>query len=245
MNRQVPINIPYLIIGDGRLARHMACYFRLIGLTFSSWNRQNHSPSDLDSLYQNHDYALLCISDDAISDFANAHAKKNIQFIHFSGALEIENAWGFHPLMTFDQGNYDLKTYMSMHFVGSESEAKFNQVFPTLSNPYWNIPQDQKALYHSLCVTSGNGTTLLWQLVAEHFEKMGIGKKALIPYLTQVTKNISEESPGRFTGPWYRGDQTTIHQHQDVLEHTNLSSLYQQMTKQALELAPMAIGTDQ
>jgi hypothetical protein len=147
---------------------------------------------------------------------------------------------GFHPLMTFGQALYEGSVYQNLHFVGTSSETTFRQTFPNFANSYSTISADQKALYHSLCVLGGNGTTLLWSLIENEFEKLGLPRTALAPYLQQVCQNQLQGQPGRWTGPWYRQDNKTIEAHHKALLNTPLQNLYKELEKlsQSTERAP-------
>ncbi len=229
--RQVPTNPSYLLIGGGRLAQHLAHYFHCLDVPFQSWNRRQHSTADLQKLIKQQGVCLLCISDDQLTDFFETHQQNSSCFVHFSGTFSHPEILGFHPLMTFSEQLYSLNDYQSIHFVGTDDESLFRSLFPSFVNSYSKIKEDQKALYHSLCVLSGNGTTLLWDLIAKEVEKLGLPQKALDPYLKQVSKNILDDQPGRWTGPWYRHDKKTILKNQEALKNKPLHNLYSEFEK--------------
>ena len=224
--RQVPQLSKYLIIGNGRMARHWAHYFKLSNIPFSSWNRNDNSTADLIQKLKNHPYCLLCINDDQIKDFHSQFKNNGHKFIHFSGSLVDEDILGFHPLMTFSHQLYDIEIYQSIYIVGSCDEDIFRDIFPDLKNKYAKVFSVEKALYHSLCVLAGNGTTLLWDLISQECEKLKLPQEAFQPYLKQVTENILTQQQGRWTGPWYRKDKDTIEQNKKALEEGPLYNLY-------------------
>ncbi len=229
--RQVPQIADYLLIGDGKVARHLSHYFDRLSIPYSIWCRRLHTQTQLRLLLKKHRNVLLLINDDQIKDFYLKYENPNNQFIHFSGAFEHSKILGFHPLMSFGDDLYSLSTYRDIHFVGSPTEQKFRATFPQLKNKYTQIPKEQKALYHSLCVLSGNGTTLLWDLLETYFKELGIPHQALSIYLRQISKNIIDQKEGRLTGPWYRGDKKTIRNNKKALEQGPLLSLYQEFEK--------------
>ena len=229
--RQVPQNLKYLLIGGGRLARHMGFYLEKLNAPYSRWNRNDHSTADLIKKLKTHSIILLCINDDQISHFYEQFKNENSLFVHFSGSFEHEEILGFHPLMSFGHKLYELEFYKNIHFVGSHSPSLFSSLFPRLQNTYHQIQAEQKKLYHSLCVTAGNGTTLLWDLVSQEFDKVGLPKEALDFYLKQITENILENHKGRWTGPWYRNDENTIENNKKALDKTELKNLYIEMEK--------------
>ena len=229
--RQVPDIPKHLLVGGGRLARHLAFYFEKLYTPYSSWNRNDNSTADLVKKMGSHKNILLCINDDQISDFYDQFKNDAANFIHFSGTLEHSKITGFHPLMSFGHKLYELKDYKKIHFVGTPSENIFREAFPEFPNPYSEITAEQKSLYHSLCVLSGNGTTLLWDLIHQEFKRIGLPESALNPYLQQVSKNIIENQQGRWTGPWYRKDQSTIQKNKVALKDRPLHDLYLEMEK--------------
>lgn len=229
--RQVPEIKKYLLVGGGRLARHLSHYMGQVGMSFTSWNRNDDSTASLVYHLNSHHYTLLCINDDQIASFCTEFQNEKTHFIHFSGAFSHPDIIGLHPLMSFGTDLYDLNTYTSIHFIGSETEKKFRHIFPLFSNPYSQLNEDQKSLYHGLCVLCGNGTTLIWDLVAQEFERLQLPTSALEPYLKQVTKNILDNKKGRWTGPWYREDQETILRNREALSGSELKNLYLELEK--------------
>ncbi len=233
--RQVPTDSSYLIVGSGRLARHLSFYFDQLEIPYEYWTR-GESQDSLKNKMRNHANVLLAIRDDAIVSFYDEHnSDKNI-FIHFSGVINHPEILGFHPLMTFTDRLYNATVYPEIHFVGAHSPALFQVHFPKFKNTYHQIQPEQKALYHALCVLSGNGTTLLWQLASLELKELGIAPQALHPYLKQVSEQILQQSPGRFTGPWYRGDEKTNHAHIQTLLGHDLEKLFTTLKQQAQKL---------
>src|SRR5665213_590075 len=97
--RQVPV---YLIIGNGRMARHMAFYLDHLGLAYRRFARATHDFSELPTLLEQTTHVLILLRDDAIEDFITEHLATCPQTrVHFSGSLNTPLAFGAHPLMTF------------------------------------------------------------------------------------------------------------------------------------------------
>ena len=144
--RQVP---HYLLIGNGRVARHFRHYFSLLKLPFSTWNRS-------ESLLRLHEklsvcsHILLLISDSVIDEFIIQHLKKTeAMLIHFSGSLVSSHAFGAHPLMTFSENLYDLECYHEFSFVLDHDAPPFETLLPGLSNRYVRLDKSLKAKYHA------------------------------------------------------------------------------------------------
>lgn len=213
----------YLLIGSGRLARHLASYFKSKNLAFDTWSRKSSDSVSLSEYLEHSDIVLLAISDQAISTFyedlikTSPHLEEKI-WVHFSGALSHPKILSFHPLMSFGPDLYDLSTYQNIPFVTENSKNPFAQVFPQLENPSYVISPEKKALYHSYCVMSGNFTQLLWWMVEESFSTdLGLPPKTLLPYKTQIFANALKGSRQALTGPLVRNDQETIQKHLSAL----------------------------
>src|SRR3712207_1913721 len=152
-------SLHYGIIGDGRVARHFLHYFSLLDLPIQQWSRRlDEGKTSVEEKLAPCDVLLLLISDSAIDPFIEAHPSlKSKRLIHFSGSLSSELAHGAHPLMSFGPILYTLEQYERIHFV-CDTGLEFGEIFPLLKNPAYSLPRESKALYHSLCVLSGNFT---------------------------------------------------------------------------------------
>jgi predicted short-subunit dehydrogenase-like oxidoreductase (DUF2520 family) len=212
--RQVPAFSSFLIIGRGRVARHLRHFFELSRLPFQSWDR-TQPLSDLHTKSRGASHILLAISDSAIEGFAhdNSELFARKQLVHFSGALVSKRVPGAHPLMTFSHDLYDLEAYRSMAFVTEKDREPLEDLLPGLCNSSFAIESEQKGLYHALCVLSGNFSVILWEKAFRDFEeKLGIPRDALKPYLERTFANLAATKSGAsvLTGPLARGDQMTI-----------------------------------
>lgn len=215
----------YLIVGSGRTAKHFAEYCRLLQQDFQTWSRNRDDSDSLKHKASLSSHILLLISDSAIADFVQAHPfLKNKTLVHFSGALEIPDVVGAHPLMTFGSELYTLADYQKIPFVLT-SKHSLSDLLPGLPNSFYSISPKDKAYYHALCVMSGNFTTLLWQKMREGLASLDLPSEIANPYLEQTTKNILSTPHLALTGPLARKDLGTIeknlqalHQHQDPFE---------------------------
>jgi hypothetical protein len=229
--RQVPGFRSYLIIGNGRVARHFAQYFRLCSLPFDTWSRSDGaSAQTLEDKIAASSHVLLAISDRSIVPFFEAH--ENVLHekttLHFSGMISDPRIIGAHPLMTFaDADNlYDLETYRKIAFVVEKNRASndrtFDEILPRLTNLSHSIASEKKALYHALCVMTGNFTVMLWEFARLHMQNhVGIDSTVLTPYLQQTATNLARQSATSvLTGPIARGDHATVAAHLAALEQT-------------------------
>lgn len=231
---QVPSKFPYGIVGDGRVARHFAHYLNLKKIQYKQWSRNAQRASgkcEPFAVLSECETILVLISDSAITPWIDAARLEGLaprRFVHFSGALVTDRAAGFHPLTSFNRNFYDLAEYERIPFICEKGNSVFAEVFPKLSNPSFEIPAESKALYHALCVMSGNFTVLLWQKLFEDLEKkLGIPSSAAIPYLERIAANLKADPRGALTGPLARGDEQTIRKNLDSLVGDRYQKIYQ------------------
>ena len=224
---------PLLLVGNGRLARHLDHYLGLEGAPHSCWHRG--SPVPFDEVRDRADRVVLLISDDAIEGFLDRYRDGERRlWVHCSGSLSTPLAEGAHPLMAFGPELYDLDTYRLVPFVCERGRRPFAELFPGLGNPSFAVDPADKALYHALCVLAGNGTTLLWRRAFDGFERLGLPQAALLPYLDRVAANLAD-SEDPLTGPLARGDRRTIERNLDALDGDPYRAVYRALADAHLE----------
>lgn len=220
-------NPRYLIIGNGRVARHFEHYFTLLRIPSQSWARKQNSNEELHEFYNSSDITLVLISDSEIEGFIQEHSFLSQKpVVHFSGSLSTPLAFGAHPLMTFPPGRYDLETYARIPFVCEKGSLNFQQLFPKLDNPYFEIEKSKKHFYHALCVMSGNFTTILWQKLFFEFESMGLPREAAGLYLERTAANLNHHPEHALTGPLVRHDVATIKKNLSALKDDPFYEVY-------------------
>jgi 3-methyl-2-oxobutanoate hydroxymethyltransferase len=205
---------PYLLVGGGRLARHLGHYFDLLGIAHVGWVREDGLPR-LASAAAGARAVLLAIPDDAIGPFAAEHDDLlgPAPRVHFSGARRLPGITGCHPLGSFGDVTFPDELYRSVHFVVQSGGARFGDVFPDLPNPHTRIPAGAEVAYHAAAVVAGNFTALLWRRAAETFERLGLPPAAWRAYLETVASNVRADPESAVTGPVIRGDTGTIAAH--------------------------------
>ena len=221
----------YALLGSGRLARHLAFYFKTEGLEIDTWARRSDADDDpearLEAVVARCSHVLVLIADDAIQPFIDRHGflREKI-LIHCSGSLFLDEAEGAHPLMTFADDLYAPEVYRRIPFVTDAGGPGFANLFPDLPNPHYELAPEKKALYHAYCVASGNFTGLLWETVFADFEaELGLPKTALLPYMERVFANL-KSADGVVTGPLIRKDLATIQRNLAALEGKPLQDVY-------------------
>lgn len=223
--RRVP---HYLLIGDGRVAKHFKHYFSLLQLPFSTWNRQQ-SVSELKDLLPQSSHLLILISDAAIEAFVKDYcANESLIRIHFSGSLISQHAFGAHPLMSFANEMYSLQEYQTIPFVLDDDAPEFSDLLPGLANSHFRLDKTLKAKYHALCVLSGNFSCLLWQKLFSEFEqKLNLPQTISHPYLRQQMQNLVTNPLNALTGPLVRNDIVTIENNLAALCNDPFQEVYQ------------------
>jgi hypothetical protein len=220
--RQVP---QYLLIGNGRVARHFRYYFSQLHLPFQTWERQE-SREKLQEQLKTATHVLLLISDHAIEEFLTQHINQAI-WIHVSGSHSSERAYGAHPLTTFNQSFYEIEDYQKIPFIMDHDCPEFDVLLPGLPNPSVRLNKSLKAKYHALCVMSGNFSCLLWQKLFTSFEQeFQFSPEVAFPYLLQQTKNLIADGKNALTGPLVRKDYQTIEKNISALEKDPFQELY-------------------
>lgn len=224
----------YTIIGWGRVARHISHYFRIEKIPFRIWSRrrpQKKEPewrSDLVDALRGCSHVLLLVSDGAVEEcIRSTPALRGKTLVHFSGSLVSPLACGAHPLMTFAGELYPVQTYRAVTFILERGRPGFQELLPGLNNPHFYIEAEQKPLYHSLCVLSGNFTTILWSKFLEELEgTLGVPAEAAYPYLRQVARNLERGGEPPLTGPLARGDWETVRRNLEALSGDPFEAIY-------------------
>lgn len=222
--RQVP---RYLIIGNGRVARHFNYYFSLLNLSVMQWSRAEAVNALLDKA-SDASHILILISDDFIESFIQQHLiQVKAMRIHFSGSFSSKFAIGAHPLMTFGHTMYPCEQYEKIPFIIDEDSPDFDDLLPGLKNNHVRLKKEYKSKYHALCTMAGNFSCLLWQkLFSEFEEKFNIPSTVAHPYLKQQMNNILLDFKNALTGPLVRGDKKTIENHLTALENDAIQQVY-------------------
>jgi len=227
-NKSRPVASNIIIIGHGRLAKHLIHWCGLLQKNVSIWNRNaTAKPLNL----KNIDSIWLAISDSALVSFYEEALKPILsgqKVVHFSGTVHHPEMIAAHPLMTFSHELYDLATYNKIYFglTGADSLA---EVLPGFTNPSFKVRAEDKPLYHALCVTAGNLPQLIWSETEAQFADLKIPKSAVKNFLQQSLTNFFTLGPSAVTGPIVRKDTTTIAKNLSALEKVNLKlkNIYQ------------------
>lgn len=240
--RQVPKNskrtYQYLLIGNGKTARHISYYFDSLGHKIHRWH---YKPAEgcltggcLKDLFERSDRCLLLIKDSVVEEFLQSHPfLRQKKTVHFSGSLEIEGVLNTHPLISFSNSLFPLEFYLKIPWAQFTNEnTTLEDLLPGLPNASFYIPAQLKPLYHGLCVVSGNFTVHLWQLVLKLFKhEFQQSVNFLSPYLESIFFNMKKdwdkELEGTMTGPVARKDESTLIKNYEALKNTPLVSIFE------------------
>lgn len=219
-----------LLIGDGRLGRHLAHYFDELGLSYAAWSRRMHAEGRcpaIETIVHPSTHALLAISDAAIEPFISAHPElKNAVRVHFSGSLASTLAIGAHPLFSFAGTLYGRELYERIPFVIDQGAPPLADLIPGLPNPSFFIPPGHRSRYHALCVLAGNFTTLLWRkLFFELDRELDMEREHILPYLESVARGLAGTG-APLSGPLSRGDHATIGRNLEALAGDPFEPVY-------------------
>lgn len=229
--RQVPAN--YLIIGNGRMAKHFCHYLSLLQIPYQQWSRKTHTQDELQAFVEKASHILLLISDASIEAFSRKiNTKHKPVLVHFSGQLSLGNVYSAHPLYTFTQELYALDKYLKVPFIIEENSLLFEQLLPGLSNTAHYIPGNLKAYYHAICVLSANFTCILWKKFFNELPNtLGLKSDVGLPYLKQTFENLINNPQGALTGPLARNDEKTIFANMQALKDDPFGQVYEAFVK--------------
>ncbi len=246
MNSIAALKKSVLLIGAGRLAKHLKYWITLPHNQFSNthqlftWKRSD-SPNDLLAQAEKADLIWLAISDSQIVPFYEAHLagkiKAHCKVVHFSGALNDARLMAAHPLMTFGPEHYSEVTYEKIQFglTGSEHfQITLQEVLPGFKNSFFAVPADIKPLYHALCVVAGNFPQMLWKEVRQQCLEKAIPFSAFEVFLNTSLQNFLNDPEHALTGPFARKDLSTIEKNTQALDKP-LKHIYQTFNEEFLQ----------
>lgn len=217
----------YLLVGGGRMARHMAHYLGILGVAHRSWTRGMEEESLAEGA-RGARAVLLLIPDGALAAFVDGHAAAlgGAPLVHFSGSARVEGVQCCHPLGSFGATLHPGSVYRRITFVCDPGPRSFPDLFPGLPNPHVVMKPELRPLHHALAVLSGNFTVLLWQKALREWGRLGVPREAGLAYLETVAANLSADAAGALTGPLARGDRETVQANLAALGNDPWAAVY-------------------
>jgi len=240
--RQVPQNF-YLVVGDGKMARHWIHFLKINNLNASQWSRSQSSETDLEQRLQECSAVFVAISDDALENFFKRHLTHfSGTAFHFSGSYYRSGFVGLHPLMTFSEDLYSEAVYRAMGFTvdhtvdplappAKAGGSKNLDFLDLLENSISFISSSDKKLYHALCVVAANFPQMLWKFSLSELTQLGIDSKAVAPLITKAMENFLKTPESALTGPHSRGDNSTINANLLALKNYPEREIYEAFTR--------------
>ena len=242
-----------LIAGTGKLAEALlSLLHRVPDLELFLWGRNEIAVNRLRDVYRiQSDYsnslakmpALLCVSDNAISEVAETLKYSASCIVHFSGSMSIDVlpetirekavCW---PIQTF--GNPHAVNWSEVPLCteapGKEAQEFMAWLCATLGGPCFSLTEEKRRALHLAAIVANNFTNHLMNLSKRYCEEQQIPFEQLLPLLSQTIGQLSENDPQRLqTGPARRNDQITIQKHLDMLQNeAELSEIYNMISRQ-------------
>ena len=223
-----------LLIGQGKLARHLHHYFHLTEFPHKHFDnaRDLAQPEFHRKIREVNSVWVLTTDQSIASVMENIKVEMikldlnpaNYTWIHSSAATEIAGTITFHPLMTFGPELYSLEQYQAIPFaLISNEEVNF-----PLSNKTFKIESQQRSFYHACAVMMSNLPILLWSLTStEAKQKLALDPQIFHPILKQTLDNFLKNGESALTGPIARNDQKTIAQNLAAISNTPLLTIYE------------------
>lgn len=160
-------------------------------------------------------WVLLAVPDAAIVELAGTFPGR---CVHMSGSLDVPGVPCAHPLTSFDGEIHDWRG-TPLAVTGTLPIA-LGEAFEYLGFQAFDLPAEQKALYHACAVlTSGHAATL-WLEAQRLLEQEGLHLpgRGLVPLMEATLRNVAEHGAKGRTGPFVRGDEATIARDAEALE---------------------------
>jgi predicted short-subunit dehydrogenase-like oxidoreductase (DUF2520 family) len=240
LSKNEPRPFILLLVGQGKLATHVAHYLSQKKIQFFHWHRSREiSSPEFQTFAERASLAWILVVDRAIHEVAQQikTLAPDLPLIHSSAATDVEGVLTLHPLQTFGPTLYPLKTYENTPFVLMREEWEGasglkTQIKDNFKNPLIEIPKSKRGLYHAYCVMMANFPQMLWdEVMKESNFNLHQSTPMFEPILRQATENFIEHGSLALTGPLVRGDRATLSRHQDALSGSKLLGIYQAFVK--------------
>jgi predicted short-subunit dehydrogenase-like oxidoreductase (DUF2520 family) len=237
-----------LLLGNGRLAKHLHHYFHLLNLPHKHFeNARDLDSPELHRKLEGMNAIWILTSDRTIAEVKDALKEKiearnqqsainsaatHYTWIHSSAATEVEGMITFHPLMTFGPELYSLDQYQQIPFAVLAGSLDPDPIrgFLDLPNPSFPIAGEQRALYHAHAVLMSNLPILLWTMASKNAEStLNLSPETFDPILRQTLNNFIRQREQALTGPIARGDRVTIDKNLTALrdDSSPLAQIYE------------------
>jgi len=224
----------YAIFGAGRVGPNMARYVEHLGhraRVITKDDAINRKDACADIIKRS-DIVAAAIPDGKLNAWHAEwrHSLGDRIAIHFSGAVSVNGAFGFHPLYSFPRSALNPAAMEDIAFACPRGGPMFADVFPGAANPHFEIAQGDRAHYHALAVLSGNLASYIWNEVARDIAAYsGMAPSRILQgYLRSIVDRFLETPTDSLTGPIARKDAVAVKANLKALEgEPKLSRLYE------------------
>ena len=164
---------------------------------------------------------LLCVPDSVIGEVA-VHVPVGPWIAHVSGATRLdalephERRFSVHPLQTLTRDRGAEQLDGAWGAIEGESDAALDRarwLTEMLGLRPFEVTDADRALYHAAAVIGGNAIVTLHQAATRLLAEVGAPPEAIVPLMERTIENRFD-----LTGPWARGDRTTVDAHLAALE---------------------------
>lgn len=237
------MNLKLDIIGTGNVGTHLRKAFDLK----ADVNLVNSRT--LESLREDCDVYLLCITDESIDKLACTLSDvipSTSVLAHTSGATGLDilkqyhdKSGVFYPLQTFSKGVSLDYLIIPILIEGSDTatEEILKAMAGLISTKIEDADSHKRCLLHVGSVIASNFANHLWTLSKEYLTQNGVDFSLLIPLIKETTHKIEKIDPeDAQTGPAIRHDMQTIRNHKKELEgRTELMQIYDLFTNSIMK----------
>ena len=205
---------------------------------------------------------LIVVADDVIEDVAVELAARETSLahkfaFHFSGSQSSEalrplaergvHTGSMHPLMSFPDPATALQQLPGIYYClegDAEAVAVAQRLVELLEGMHFSIATEHKPLYHSAAVLACGQMIALLDVAFSLWESIGVDetttRAALLPLIKSAITGVEQLGPQQaLTGPFSRGDLSTIEKHVTELNRLNqqYANIYTALGQQALKLS--------
>ena len=183
---------------------------------------------------ENGELRLLCVPDRAIAEVAES-IETGPWVAHVSGATPLAalgphvRRFSVHPLQTIvkERGPEQLDgAFGGVTAETDDARARGLWLAETLGLRPFDLPDENRALYHASCAIASNFLVTLYRVASTLAERAGAPPEALVPLMTRTIENGFE-----LTGPIARGDWETVDRHRAALDQTEYAGLYEALAE--------------
>lgn len=243
-----------VILGSGNVAHVLGAKLKAAGNFIQQvYSRNLHQASlladklycqpidDLAKLTSYADLYLLAVSDTAIPVVAAAMPTVSGLVVHTAGSVSMQvlesAAQRYGVLYPLQSLRIEKTDYGDIPFLVNgntpECGAAIEEIAQTLSSQVVQADDEHRLKLHMTAVVVSSFTNHLYALAEEFCWKENTDFRLLQPLIEETATRMRQYAPAQMqTGPAVRGDEATIYQHLQLLEHyPQLQQVYQQLTQ--------------